>query len=224
MKILIVEDEIELAKLLQQSLEESGYDVTLAGNGREGRAKFDGHDLILADVMMPFENGFQMVAALRTAAVNTPVIFLSAKDSTESQVEGLKIGGDDYISKPFVLAELLARVDAALRRSRLTADQLDYADLKIDSRKRLVWRGERKVNLTTTEFVVLEMLARSAERVISKDSLLREIWDDAGYRDDNLVEVYIRYLRTKLEAQGEPRVIHTVRGHGYVLSRTAPES
>ncbi len=223
-RILVVEDEPEMARLLQQALSESGYEVEVAANGRDGRRLFQNHDLIISDVMMPVEDGFTMVRTLRAEGYLVPAIFLTAKDSTEARVEGLLLGGDDYISKPFKLAELLARVQSILRRSRFSQELLSFGDVSLNTRKRSALRGERTIVFTSTEFQLLELLIRRAGETISKEFLLKELWQDDGYRDDNLVEVYIRYIRTKLEANGEPRIIHTLRGKGYVVSEHPPES
>ncbi len=213
-----------MARLLQQALSESGYEVEVAANGRDGRRLFQNHDLIISDVMMPVEDGFTMVRTLRAEGYLVPAIFLTAKDSTEARVEGLLLGGDDYISKPFKLAELLARVQSILRRSRFSQELLSFGDVSLNTRKRSALRGERTIVFTSTEFQLLELLIRRAGETISKEFLLKELWQDDGYRDDNLVEVYIRYIRTKLEANGEPRIIHTLRGKGYVVSEHPPES
>lgn len=211
-----------MARLIAQALTESNNTVTLAANGREGRAAFDGHDLILADVMMPVESGFEMVRQLRADGVTAPVIFLTARDSTASEVEGLDLGADDYIVKPFRLAELLARIRAATRRAQRFDDVIRFADLVIDDRRRTVTRAGRPIDLSVTEYALLVAFARRPGQVLSKPMLLAEVWQDGGYHDDNLVEVYIRYLRHKLETSDQSRLIHTLRGRGYVLRENEP--
>lgn len=211
-----------MARLIAQALTESNYSVTTAANGREGRAAFNGHDLILADVMMPVENGFEMIRRMRADGVSAPVIFLTARDSTSSQVEGLDLGADDYIVKPFRLAELLARIRATTRRAQRFDDVIHFADLTIDDRRRSVLRAGRPIDLSATEYALLIAFARRPEQVLSKSMLLAEVWQDGGYHDDNLVEVYIRYLRHKLETSNQRRLIHTLRGQGYVLREDAP--
>ncbi|RYG33142.1 response regulator transcription factor [bacterium] len=218
-RVLIVEDEPELGELLDQAFRESGYAPKLVRNGRDGLRHAVGHDVLVVDVMMPVLNGFDMVRTLRSTACRIPVIFLTAKDAICDRVEGLQLGGDDYLLKPFALEELFARVEALLRRARSGCDLLSYADLRIDRRERLVYRGEDTIALSNTEFGLLEAFLLSPEVPLSKATLLRDVWHDEAVRDENIVEVYVGYLRAKTETRGRTRLLHTVRGQGYVLER-----
>jgi len=206
-----------MSELLEQALQESGFDVSLASNGREGLRLAAECHLIVVDVMMPVMNGFEMVRQLRTSGVRVPVLFLTARDAVADRVRGLEMGGDDYLLKPFALSELIARVRALIRRAREAADVLEYADLWLDRRDRKVRRGEEWLYLSNTEFAVLEAFMLSPEVPLSKASLLRDVWHEDAVRDDNIVEVYVSYLRQKSEFMGRPRLLHTVRGIGYVL-------
>jgi DNA-binding response OmpR family regulator len=216
-RVLIVEDELKMANLLEQALLESGFEVSVATDGMQGLEKAKGHDLLVVDVMMPKLDGFEMVKRIRDQGNNVPVLFLTARDRVSDRVTGLDIGGDDYLPKPFKLDELLARVRALLRRTVHTRDVLEYDDLWLDRRSRKVRRGERWLYLSNTEFALLEALMSNAGRPVSKQILLRDVWDEADEREENLVEVHIHMLRNKLEVMGMPRVIQTVRGKGYVL-------
>ena len=217
----MVEDEPEMAEILGQALTESGYAVTLAGDGREALARAAGHDLVVLDVMMPAMNGFEAARALRRDAHRLPILFLTARGSLDDRVKGLEIG-DDYLLKPFALEELLARVAALLRRGRDAGDLLSYADLRLDRRSRRALRGATPLALSNTEFALLEAFLLSPGRPLSKAALLREVWQDDPSRDDNIVEVYVGYLRAKTETGGRARLIHTLRGVGYVLEARGP--
>jgi DNA-binding response OmpR family regulator len=206
-----------MARLLDQAFRESGFDVQVAQNGREGLKVANEFDALVVDVMMPAMNGFEMVRALRANACRVPVLFLTAKDSIPDRVQGLEIGGDDYLLKPFALEELLARVRALIRRARDGQDILQYADLWIDRRDRKARRGQEWLFLSNTEFMLLETFMLSPGIPMSKAALLREVWHEQGVRDDNIVEVYVSYLRGKTEFMGKLRLLHTVRGVGYVL-------
>lgn len=213
-----------MAELLVQALSELGYFCDMAPNGAVGLKKAAGCDLLLVDVMMPVMNGFVMVEKLRESGLRMPVIYLTAKDTTKDVVRGLEIGADDYLVKPFKLDELLARVKAALRRARDLSQMLKWHDLTMDCAKRSVRRGETEIFLSATEFALLELLMRRPEAVLSKAQLLEEVWHDDGYRDENIVETYVTYLRRKTESFGGSRVIQTVRGRGYVLALAELES
>lgn len=222
-RIVVVEDEREMAQLLVQALTESGFQCVSAFNGAEGLKVARNADLLLVDVMMPLMDGFTMVETLRKEGVRTPVIYLTAKDQTRDIVRGLEVGGDDYLIKPFKLEELIARIKAALRRSRDTSQVLQWHDLKLDTNSRNAFRGEHELFLSGTEFMLLELFLRQPEEVLSKRVILQKVWADDGYRDENIVELYINYLRKKTEARNCTRVIHTVRGKGYVLTNTEVE-
>jgi DNA-binding response OmpR family regulator len=206
-----------MARLLEQALGESGFAVTVAANGLDGLSRIDGQDALIVDVMMPFMTGFEMVEQLRRRGVTTPVLFLTAKGATKDIVEGFNIGAHDYITKPFVLAELIARLNSAIQRSSNDVDELRVSDLWLDRRGRQARRGEVWLYLSATEFALLELLMLKPGKIISKATILQEVWHEAAYRDDNIVEVYINYLRKKLEAMGQSRVVVTVKGRGYKL-------
>ncbi|CAN5393760.1 response regulator transcription factor [soil metagenome] len=206
-----------MAGLLEQALRESGFEVVVASNGRDGLSLAVDRDALIVDVMMPVMNGFEMVRQLRSSGSRVPVLFLTAKDAVADRVKGLEIGGDDYLLKPFALEELLARVRALLRRARDTQDVLEYADLWLDRRERKARRGDEWLFLSNTEFALLETFLLSPETPLPKTTLLREVWHDDAARDDNIVEVYVSYLRSKTEARGRTRLLHTVRGAGYIL-------
>jgi two-component system OmpR family response regulator len=217
-RILIVDDEAEMREILVQALTEEGFVCGEAANGKDGLKLAEGYDLVLVDVMMPVMNGFVMIEKLRERGSRIPAIYLTAKDTTKDLVHGLNIGGDDYLVKPFKLDELIARVRAALRRSRDLSQVLRWHDFTLDCLKRTAFRGEVEIFLSATEFSLLEFFMRRPEMVLSKSLILEEVWHDEGYRDENIVETYVSYLRRKCEAHGSPRIIQTVRGRGYVLT------
>jgi len=219
-QILVVEDEKEMADILRQVLEESGYGVALAYHGAEALAKLRQaeYDLVVLDVMLPGMDGFEVLKHARAENILTPVLFLTAKDKVQDRVEGLDLGADDYVTKPFQLAELLARVRARVRRSDDTRMVLECGDLQIDLRTRQAQRGKRHLYLSGTEFSVLELLMRNIGTPVSKAQILEQVWHDDASRDDNVVEVYMNYLRNKVERDGLPKVLHTQRGKGYMIS------
>jgi len=223
-RVLIVEDEPEMGELLSQILTDSGYACTRAINGLAALAQASQCDLVLADVMMPVMNGFDMVEQMRQQGQRIPIIFLTAKDTTKDLVRGLELGGDDYLVKPFKLEELLARVKVALRRARDSANQLAWNEFTMDCGKRTAYRDGIEIFLSPTQFSLLELFMRHPETVISKSHILEQIWADDGYRRENIVETYINYLRVRTEVRGAPRVIHTVRRRGYVLAKIGLES
>lgn len=214
-----------MARLLEQALRESGYVVTVAENGRQGLAVAEQADLVIADVMMPSMNGFEMVRQMRARCLRIPVLMLTARDSVDDRVKGLDLGADDYLVKPFKLSELLARVRALLRRIKEPDEIVELGDLVVDTQTHKVRRGAANIYLSNTEYALLMLLLRHAGRVVSKQVILKEVWDDSsGGRDFNVVEVYIKYLRNKLEMMGRTRLVHTVRGVGYMISDGEPES
>jgi DNA-binding response OmpR family regulator len=218
-KILVVEDEDELASVLSQALSESGYSVTTASDGKTAlkRLRHESFDLAIVDVMLPQMNGLELIKQAREELIDLPIIVLTAKDRVTDRIAGLDIGADDYITKPFVLAELMARVRAGLRRQVESMRTFEFQDLHIDFVSRKVRRDGREVYLSPTEFALLEVLVQSAGKPVSKATLLERVWHDSHFRDDNIVEVYASYLRQKLEARGRPRLLHTVRGKGYMV-------
>lgn len=224
MKVLVVEDEAAVSDFLRQALEENGYAVTVTDRAESGLAEAERTqpNLVVLDAMLPGMDGFEFLRHLRTK-VDTPVLMLTALAGVDDRVKGLDAGADDYLAKPFRLEELLARVRALLRRSKADATSISCADLNIDLISRRVTRNGRQVFLSATEFSLLELLARHRDEPVSKATMLERVWDDAE-RDANLVEVYISYLRSKLERGGLPRLVQTVRAKGYMLSELADES
>jgi two-component system response regulator MprA len=213
---------------LRRSLEFNGYAVTLAADGAEALASIAGRppDALVIDVMMPRLDGIETTRALRTAGNDLPILVLTARDSVGDRVEGLDAGADDYLTKPFALDELLARLRAMLRRVHpATSDGLDdeilsFSDLSLNLATREVRRGNRQIELTRTEFTLLEMFLRRPRRVLDRSFILEEVWGYDFPTTANSLEVYVGYLRRKTEAENEPRLIHTVRGVGYVLKET----
>ncbi|WP_435746460.1 response regulator transcription factor [Nocardioides sp. SYSU DS0663] len=222
-RVLVVDDDKAVRESLRRSLEFNGYDVHLAGDGAEalaGIAKVGPH-VVVMDVMMPRLDGIEATRALRAAGNDVPVLVLTARDAVGDRVEGLDAGADDYLTKPFALQELLARLRALLRRvvphEDVPEEVLTFADLSMDVATREVFRGERRIELTRTEFTLLEMFLRRPRRVLERSFILEEVWGYDFPTTANSLEVYVGYLRRKTEAEGEPRLIHTVRGVGYVL-------
>ena len=226
-KLLVVDDEFNILELLATSLRFAGFEVVTAGNGREAleKAHAENPDLIVLDVMMPGMDGFEVTRRLRENGTTTPVLFLTAKDATEDKVTGLGAGGDDYVTKPFSLEEVVARLRALLRRSGAGAEREDHilsvGDLTMDEDSHEVWRGEDSIHLTATEFELLRYLMRNPRRVLSKPQILDRVWNYDFGGQANIVELYISYLRRKIDKGREP-MIHTMRGVGYVLKPVEP--
>ncbi|GAB2777552.1 response regulator transcription factor [Nocardioides salsibiostraticola] len=221
-RVLVVDDDRAVRESLRRSLEFNGYDVSLAGDGAEALAGIGSvnPDVVVMDVMMPRLDGLETTRALRTAGNDVPIIVLTARDAVGDRVEGLDAGADDYLTKPFALQELLARLRALLRRTVPHEDEeetLSFADLTMDLASREVTRDGRAVELTRTEFSLLEMFLRRPRRVLERSFILEEVWGYDFPTTANSLEVYVGYLRRKTEAENEPRLIHTVRGVGYVL-------
>lgn len=229
MRILVVDDDRAVRESLRRSLSFNGYSVELAQDGQEAleRITSDRPDAVVLDVMMPRMDGLQVCRHLRSTGDDLPILVLTARDSVSERVAGLDAGADDYLPKPFALEELLARMRALLRRtgpddSSADAAALTFADLSLDPVTREVTRGERQISLTRTEFSLLEMLIANPRRVLTRSRILEEVWGFDFPTSGNALEVYVGYLRRKTEAEGEPRLIHTVRGVGYVLRETPP--
>ena len=225
-RLLVVDDEPTILELLAGTLRFAGFDVLTAVRGGEAlRAAASGRpDLILLDVMMPGCDGFEVVRRIRGGGPRIPVIFLTARDGVHDRVTGLTLGGDDYVTKPFALDEVLARIRAVLRRSRGEPEQgarLAVADLELDDNSHEVWRAGSLVALSPNEFKLLRYLMMNAGRVLSKAQILDHVWDYSFDGDGTIVESYICYLRRKLD-RGEPRLIHTIRGIGYVMRIPPP--
>ncbi|SEK91332.1 response regulator transcription factor [Nonomuraea pusilla] len=227
-RLLVVDDEPALREALQSSLEFEGYKVTTADDGQAALDELarEAYDAVLLDVMMPRLDGLTACRRLRAAGNHVPVLMLTARDAVGDRVSGLDAGADDYLVKPFELDELLARVRALLRRGALSAAPEDdgalaYGDLRMDPATREVTRGGRGLDLTRTEYLLMELFLSHPRQVLTRDQILSEVWGFDFEPTSNSLDVYVMYLRRKTEAAGEPRVIHTVRGVGYVL-RNSP--
>jgi len=224
--VLVVDDDRAVRESLRRSLEFNGYDVALAADGADALAGIahSAPDAVVMDVMMPRLDGIEATKALRSAGNDLPILVLTARDSVGDRVEGLDAGADDYLAKPFALEELLARLRALLRRTQspddvddVDAEKLTFSDLSLNPLTREVRRGEREIDLTRTEFSLLEMFMRRPRRVLDRSFILEEVWGYDFPTTANSLEVYVGYLRRKTESEGEPRLLHTVRGVGYVL-------
>jgi two-component system, OmpR family, response regulator MprA len=227
MRVLVVDDDPAVRDSLRRSLAFNGYEVDVAADGEEALLRLGSQrpDAVVLDVMMPRLDGLATCRALRAAGDDVPVLMLTARDEVSDRVAGLDAGADDYLPKPFALEELLARLRALLRRTVRSAadeDQLRLADLTLDPGTRDVRRGDRPIRLTRTEFSLLELLLRHPRQVLTRDRILEEVWGYDFPTTANSLEVYVGYLRRKTEAEGESRLIHTVRGVGYVARETPP--
>ncbi|HET9674444.1 MAG TPA: response regulator transcription factor [Gaiellaceae bacterium] len=220
MRVLVVDDEPAVRTALERALRLEGYDVELASDGAEALQRLAQHstDAVVLDVLMPNVDGLEVCRRLRAAHDETPVLMLTARDAVGDRVAGLDAGADDYLVKPFALEELHARLRALLRRVGANdAGTLRFSDVSMDTGTREVRRGDRRIDLTRTEFLLLELFLRNPRQVLTRSVIFDRVWDyDFGPRS-NALEVYVSYLRRKLEAESEPRLIHTVRGVGYVL-------
>ncbi|GIH91761.1 response regulator transcription factor [Planobispora siamensis] len=222
-RLLIVEDEPNILELLAASLRFAGFGVNTAGNGTDAVAAVQRHrpDLIVLDVMLPDMNGFDVVRRLRGGGTDTPVLFLTARDAVEDKIRGLTVGGDDYVTKPFSLEEVVARIRAVLRRTGggdplARPPRLTFADIELDEESHEVWRKGKAVALSPTEFKLLRYFMANAGRVLSKAQILDHVWDYDFRGDVGIVESYVSVLRRKID-NTDPRMIHTLRGVGYVL-------
>jgi two-component system response regulator MprA len=219
-KILIVEDEEQIASFLRRGLSYEGYEVETAADGTTALAKArDARpDLVVLDLMLPGMDGLEVCRRLRTAHSSLPILILTARDSVSDRVQGLDAGSDDYMVKPFALAELLARVRALLRRAGPGEPEvLKFADLNLDTGTRQVHRGDARIELTSKEFDLLELFLRHPRQVLTRETIYDRVWGYDFGGESNIIEVYIRYLRQKLESDGKSRLLFTVRGVGYVL-------
>ncbi len=221
MKLLIVEDEPKTGEYLKQGLGEAGFVVDLARTGPDGLhlGLTEDYDLAILDVMLPGMDGWQVLKALRAAGRGLPVLFLTARDRVEDRVQGLELGADDYLVKPFAFAELLARVRSLLRRGQPQAAAviLRAADLELDPVRRRVYRGGRRIELTAKEFALLELFLRRRGEVLPRALIASQVWDMNFDSDTNVIDVAVRRLRAKIDEGFEPKLIRTVRGMGYVL-------
>jgi heavy metal response regulator len=220
MRILVVEDEKKVARFIQQGLEEEHYAVDVTHDGNEGLAMAESgnYDVIVLDVLLPGKDGFAITRELRAARVTTPILMLTAKTATEDKVAGLDSGADDYLTKPFAFAELLARVRSLLRRgTQEKTTLLTVADLELDTVTHRARRGGKSIELTAKEYALLEFLLRNKDRVLSRTIIAEHIWDYHFDTGTNLIDVYINHVRNKVDSGFELKLIHTVRGVGYVL-------
>ncbi len=231
MRILVVDDDRAVRESLRRSLQFNGYQVETAGDGMQALESVTAArpDAMVLDVMMPRLDGLEVCRRLRSTGDDLPILVLTARDAVSDRVSGLDAGADDYLPKPFALEELLARLRALLRRAAhddaaatQSAAVLKFADLELDPSTRDVRRGERPISLTRTEFALLELLLAHPRQVLTRSRILEDVWGYDFPTSGNALEVYVGYLRRKTEAEGEPRLIHTVRGVGYVMRETPP--
>ena len=225
MKILVVEDEPKAGDYLKQGLLEAGFVVDLVQDGIDGlhHSLTEAYDLVILDVMLPGLDGWQVLQGIRRAGKDVPVLFLTARDQVADRVKGLELGADDYLVKPFAFAELLARVRTLLRRGGKVgkeSDSLRVADLELDLMRRRVTRAGRRIDLTSKEFALLELLLRRQGEVLPRSLIASQVWDMNFDGDSNVIEVAVRRLRAKVDEGFEPKLIRTVRGMGYVLEVT----
>lgn len=222
MRILIVEDEIKTAQYLKKGLSEEGFVVDCFDNGRDGlfQAQEGSYDLIILDIMLPQLSGWEVLASLRKQANSIPVLCLTARDSVDDRVKGLKLGADDYLIKPFSFSELLARVRSLLRRGKITSDQkLTMADLELDFVSRRVTRQGSRIELTAKEFLLLALLMKHQGEVMSRTLIAEKVWDINFDSDTNVIDVSVRRLRKKVDDPFSVKLIHAVRGVGYVVEK-----
>jgi len=225
--ILVIDDDEKITSLIRRSLAFEGYSVITSSNGNEGLKQLLSHEpeLIILDVMMPQLNGWEVLQRLRDGGVTIPVLMLTAKDEVGDRVKGLDLGADDYMVKPFALEELLARVRALLRRKteakEYVSTKLKFQDIVMDMDSREVFRGGRLIELTTKEFELLHLFLENPRRVLSRDTIMERVWGYDFSGESNVLEVYVAMLRQKTEEGGEPRIIQTLRGMGYVLKGDA---
>ena len=225
-RILVVEDERKVANFIRQGLTEEGHTVEVAPDGATALdllVEGPPPDLVVLDLMLPKVDGFAILKAARQRRVGTPVLILTARDSVADKVRGLDLGADDYLTKPFAFDEFLARVRALLRRGTVAGTpRLQLGDLTLDPATREVWRGSRRITLTTREYALLEYFMRNPGRVLTRPMLAEHVWGLDFDPESNIVDVYVGYLRRKVDGPDDPRLVHTVRGAGYVLRTDAP--
>ena len=220
MRLLIAEDEKNLNKILAQQLRDNGYSVDACFDGEDAldHIRMTDYDGVILDIMMPKLDGLEVLKKMRADRIDTPVLFLTARDSVADRVEGLDLGADDYLTKPFAVEELLARVRVLIRKkSGNKTNTYTLADLTLDAQSREVKRGDTPISLSSKEFAILEYMIMNKNVVLSRDNLERHIWSYDYEGSSNMIDVYIRYLRKKIDEKFEPKLIHTVRGVGYVL-------
>ncbi len=220
MRILVVEDEKKVASFIERGLTEEGFEVEVAYDGEEGVAKAESStfDLILMDVMLPKMDGIAAIKEIREKQLKTPVLCLTARDTVDDKVAGLNIGADDYLAKPFAFAELVARCRALIRRgSTDRGAEIYFADLKLDPVAHKVWRCDQEIELTTKEYALMEYFMRNPNKVLTRAMIAENVWDYNFDSFTNIIDVYVNYLRNKIDRNFEKKLIHTVRGAGYML-------
>jgi heavy metal response regulator len=219
MRILVVEDEKKVAGFVKRGLEEESYAVDVAYYGEQGQhlAEVNEYDVILLDIMLPKKSGIEVLRELRGKSIKTPVLLLTARDSVDDRVEGLDSGADDYLTKPFAFAELIARVRALMRRGEQGLSILQFSDLSLDPATRRAKRGDREIELTVKEYALLEYFLRNPNRVLTRTMIAEHVWDHTFDSETNVVDVYLNHLRNKIDKDEEVKLLHTVRGVGYVL-------
>jgi DNA-binding response OmpR family regulator len=224
-KILVIEDEAKLASFLKKGLEQSGYEVDVAADGEQGYDKFSSeeYDLVLLDLMLPRKSGWELIPLMRSSKPTLPILAITARSAVEDRVQGLNLGCDDYLVKPFSFVELLARVQAQLRRgTALGTNELRAADLVLDPVKRRVTRAGKVIELSNKEFALLEYLLQNKGQVVTRKMIVENVWDASFGNFTNVIDVYINYVRNKVDRGFEPLLIHTVRGVGYTLRSQEP--
>jgi heavy metal response regulator len=221
MKILLVEDEVKVASFIRQGLVEQSYAVDVAHDGVQGErlARENEYDVLIVDVMLPRKSGFALVRSIRSVHGSVPILMLTALDTTDDKVQGFDAGADDYLVKPFEFRELLARLRALMRRKtdQASGALLQVADLSMDLHSRAVTRGGKTIELTSREYALLEFLMRNRRRVVSRAEISEHVWDTSFDSESNVIDVYVSFLRRKIDRDFEPKLIHTVVGMGYVL-------
>lgn len=220
MRVLLVEDDARISRFVSKGLRENSFAVDVAADGDNAlyQISVNDYDLVILDVMIPQTNGFEVCRHLRERQNRVPILMLTARDAIEDRIEGLNLGADDYLTKPFDFGELVARIRALLRRGNALLDaKIKISDLEIDTRARRVWRGNREIVLTTKEFALLEFLARNVGRVVGRDEISTHVWDENFDAFSNSIEVYVNRLRRKIDLPNLKPLLHTRRGAGYVL-------
>lgn len=219
MRILVIEDEKKVAGFIKTGLEQESYAVDIAYDGIEGEhfAQANEYDAVILDIMLPKKSGFEVLKELKALGVKAPVLLLTARDSVEDRVKGLDLGADDYLTKPFAFEELLARLRVLMRRGGYGSPALKFADLSLDPATRKARRGDVEIELTVKEYALLEYLLRHPNRVLTRTLIAEHVWDQSFDTETNVVDVYINHLRNKIDKDFPGKLIHTVRGVGYVL-------
>lgn len=219
MRILVVEDEKKVSAFIKRGLGQEGYAIDIASDGMEGQelAEANKYDAIILDIMLPKKSGLEVLKDIKDRGVEAPVLLLTARDTVEDRVSGLNLGADDYLTKPFAFEELVARVKALLRRGGSGSSVLQYEDLSLDPMTRKATKGDEEIELTLKEYALLEYFLRNPERVLSRAVIAEHVWDQNFDSETNVVDVYINHLRNKVDIDQSKKLIHTVRGVGYVL-------